>query len=283
MTTLAILAGLLGAAALTAWALAGIATRQPLPVRNHRGLMVTTGGGFAVFLGAVGAWALVGGIGSVQGVAAEAGAAPGLANGILVAASGAMFAILGLYDDLAADPDSRGWGAHLDAVRRLRPTAGSIKILGSGLLGWVLVGSASMGADERFLRAAALALIVNAANAFDLRPLRLIKAVSVAALGLFALGSLATGGGLLILACALACVPADRDERVILGDAGAFAFGGMIGTVLLGSIQVGSSSLMVVLAIGVLLNVLAVRPGISAIIDRFPPLREADAWGRRAL
>jgi UDP-N-acetylmuramyl pentapeptide phosphotransferase/UDP-N-acetylglucosamine-1-phosphate transferase len=266
--------------AATSWSIAGMARRQPLPIRNYRGLPVTTAGGFAVMFGVT---VSTGIFLALRGTDPDVGRLwQELGAGIFAASTGALFGIFGFYDDVAGEPDQKGWAAHLEALRRLRPTAGVLKMLGAVALGlWFIPRASVSGTDEQIIRAITVALVINALNGFDLRPLRMSKFVAVACLPLFFFGWTGVGSAVTILIAVAATVPAERSERIILGDTGAFAIGGMLGLAWSRQIPAGSANLMILLAVAALLNVLAVKPGISAMIDKIAPLGAFDRLGRR--
>ncbi|MFP5225653.1 MAG: hypothetical protein ACLGH3_08930 [Actinomycetota bacterium] len=264
----------------TFWSLSGMARRQPLPVTNHRGLPVTTAGGFAIVFGVtVGAGILL----ALRSTDPSTGRLwLDLSSGILVASPGALFGVFGLYDDVAGEPGQRGWSAHLEALRKLQPTAGVVKMIGAVALAlWFTPPGSVSGIDEQVIRAITVALIINAFNGFDLRPLRMTKAIAIACIPLLFAGWSGTGAALLILIAMAATVSAERAERIILGDTGAYALGGMLGLAASRQIPEGSTGLLILLLVAALLNLLAVKPGISNLIDRVGFLAAWDRLGRR--
>jgi hypothetical protein len=163
-------------------------------------------------------------------------------------------AALGLADDLWSG-EERGVRAHLAAGR----TTGVAKLVGIPLVGALATRSVSGG-----LLVGACA---NLANQLDTKPGRALKAYLAAALAVRA----PVGLAVLLL-------PYDLRERVMLGDAGANAFGALVG---LKSVErLHGWGRWAALAGVVGLNVGGELRSLGAAIERTPVLRELDAWGR---
>ncbi len=129
--------------------------------------------------------------------------------------------VVGLYDDLRGTTHARGFRGHLGALRRGEVTSGTGKVVGVGLAG--LVASALLGRRplaDVVLDGAVVAGAANLLNLLDLRPGRALKAGVGAALLTGQPGVAAVGAVLL---------PADLGERAMLGDAGANAYGALVG------------------------------------------------------
>lgn len=267
---------LVAGGASSAWTARCIVGSAPLRSRNYRGLDIPAAGGLAVLLGFLSGLGLIAVIhvvasGSLRLALAAAAAQP-------MAGAGLGFGLLGLWDDLAGQPGERGWRAHLAAARRGRATAGAIKVLGGGILAFVLVAPGSGNAPKAMLHAAVIALCANLFNLLDLRPGRASKVSLVAFGGLLAAGGpvapgLAAAGGAVV-----AFLPYDLREKAMLGDVGANALGAIIG---FGVVATASGIIELIVAVVLVgLQVLGDRPGLSAIIDRIPPLRRFDRLGR---
>lgn len=256
----------------------GIAARGPLFRRNYRRLEVAAAAGMAPVLGALA------GIGVVTLIAVFGRPAPiaEAAHALVGAAALLGFAFLGLWDDVAASSDVRGWRAHLASIRRGPPTTGAIKLVGGGAIA-ILIGAA---ADHRIagilLHAALIASAANVVNLLDLRPGRACKFFLVPAAGLLIL-ALASGDEVStilvpVTVAVIAFCPLDLRERAMLGDAGANALGALLGTVV---VHAASDPVEVaVLAALAALQVAGERPGLSRLIDIVPPLRRFDRAGR---
>ncbi|WP_433188379.1 hypothetical protein [Actinoallomurus sp. CA-150999] len=283
----AVAGAVLGAAAARA-AYVALTSRPPrdekLWVRtNHRGEPVTLLEGPAFVVGAVTAVAVA------PGVPARMRAAAILAGG----ATGA----LGGYDDLAGSGDSRGFKGHLSALARGEVTTGAVKILGIGAAGLAAAVVAGSGAPTR--RGALLDVLINGAliagtanllNLFDLRPGRAIKAGLLASPLVFAAPSpsmprgrfagLLSGSAVAAapLGAAIALLPEDLGERAMLGDAGANAFGALIG---LSATGLSRRSRLGILAGVTALNAASEVVSFTKVIRATPPLNWLDQLGRR--
>ncbi|HEX8627910.1 MAG TPA: hypothetical protein VF755_07050, partial [Catenuloplanes sp.] len=204
---------------------------------------------------------------------------------------------VGLYDDIVgARPEqkaAKGFAGHLGALRHGRVTSGLVKIAGIGAAGLaagaLLAGGPGRGAGRPRLRrapagavdvllaAGVVAGTANLLNLLDLRPGRALKA------GLLLAAPLSGGpdGGLAAgpLGAAAALLPADLDEDIMLGDAGANALGAVLGVALAARTgRVGRAGILLVL---VALTAASERVSFTQVIRRTPVLRELDAFGRR--
>ncbi|GAA1897908.1 hypothetical protein GCM10009687_79190 [Asanoa iriomotensis] len=241
---------------------------------NFRGRTVTLAAGPALAVGA--ATSAAAGARSLP----EAGAA-------LVAGLGS--GAVGFYDDVVGgrpEHKAKGFKGHLGALREGRVTSGLVKIAGVGAA--ALAASPLLAADrprrgrvgtavDVALGAGVIAGTANLFNLLDLRPGRAIKAGTIVA------GPLAAGpaGGLVAgpVGAATALLPDDLDERVMLGDAGANAFGALLGVALAARTgRVGRAALLAGLA-G--LTAASERVSFTQVIQQTPGLRELDALGRR--
>jgi UDP-N-acetylmuramyl pentapeptide phosphotransferase/UDP-N-acetylglucosamine-1-phosphate transferase len=193
------------------------------------------------------------------------------------------FALLGFVDDLLGSGDARGFRGHVAALRKGRLTTGGVKLLGGGAVALVACGVVDPSSSPaRLLADAALvALAANLGNLFDRAPGRTIKVGTLAGIALVtatgapaALGLVAATGG-----AALALLPEDLGEELMLGDAGANALGGALGLGVV--IAASEDTRLIVLVVLVAANLLSEVVSFSRVIDAVPPLRLLDRAGRR--
>lgn len=226
---------------------------------------------------------------AVGGLAVTAGSLAGISWGlftpgrreVIVAAAVALVVMFaaGLWDDLRGDERPRGFGGHLRALGSRSLTGGIVKIAAgaaAGLVAGVLVAEGG--------RIAAVALVVAAAanfvNLTDRAPGRAAKVLILATLALLGFGAAAWRPvGIPLLAALLVVVVPDLREHVMLGDAGANPAGAVVGLGL--SVSLSDTALWATAALLVLLNLASERWSYSAAIERTPPLRALDRWGRR--
>ncbi len=231
--------------------------------------------------------------GSVVGTAAAAAAAGGSAvagPSAAVLAAGSVLA--GRYDDVVgARPEQlrdKGFHGHVAALRAGRLSSGTVKVLGIGGTALAVALSRAGGRQagrrrlDPVLDALLLASTANLVNLLDLRPGRALKVVALAAggevLGLTAPDARRSAAGL--AGAALAALPADLDERTMLGDAGANAAGALLALPLVVGAPRGVRA--TVLAGVLALTAASERVSFSAVIDRTPPLAWLDRLGRRS-
>jgi UDP-N-acetylmuramyl pentapeptide phosphotransferase/UDP-N-acetylglucosamine-1-phosphate transferase len=242
--------------------------RPELERTNFRGRTVSLAGGPALALGAT------------------AGAVvhrPEHAAATVVAGLGA--GAVGLYDDLVGgrpEHAAKGFRGHLGALRQGRVTSGLVKIAGVGAAGLaaaaLLPGRTAggpAGAPRRrgvdvLLGAGVIAGAANLFNLLDLRPGRALKAGLAAGTPLGASGPLGAAGALL---------PADLDERIMLGDAGANALGALLGTAYVA--RTGTFGRLAALAGIVALTAASEKVSFTKVIEGNPALHAIDQWGRR--
>lgn len=181
--------------------------------------------------------------------------------------------LVGAYDDAHDDArGAKGFAGHLSALRRGRITGGAVKVAGVSCTGAL----AALCLRPRqpvdvLLAGAVIAGAANAMNLLDLRPGRALKVGLVTAVVLGEPGLAGT--------CA-ALLPADLDERAMLGDAGANALGAALGAALVSRVQ--SRSLRATALAGlVALTAASEVVSFSAVIDRSPVLGRLDRLGRR--
>jgi UDP-N-acetylmuramyl pentapeptide phosphotransferase/UDP-N-acetylglucosamine-1-phosphate transferase len=278
----ALVTGALGARAVLGWVRLDPRADR-LERTNFRGRTVTLAGGPALAAGAS--------LGAALGAPGAAAAAAALTAGVTAGA-------VGLYDDVVgARPEqksAKGFTGHLAALRAGRITSGLVKIAGVGAAG--LAAAALLTGDERvrahrarqgqgaagrladvLLGAGVIAGTANLLNLFDLRPGRAVK------VGLLIGAPLTTGatGGLAAgpVGASAALLPADLDERIMLGDAGANALGALLGVAL--AARTGPAGRAGVLAVVAALTAASEKVSFTQVIARTPGLRELDALGRR--
>ncbi len=243
---------------------------------NHAGRPVTLLGGPAA-VGAV----VVGGLVQLR---QRPPRRPVLA--LLMAGVGA--GLVGAYDDLHGDGESRGYRGHLLALRGGTLTSGAVKVVGVGLSAAIAAGvldrsGAGQGAPaagygrrsvEILTDTALIALSANLVNLFDLRAGRSAKVVLVLAAPLFSRGAAP------VLGAALGSLPTDLGERSMLGDCGANGLGAALATVAAAALPL-PVRLAAVVGVAVL-NGLSERVSFTAVIAANPALAWLDQLGRRA-
>jgi len=118
----------------------------------------------------------------------------------------------------------------------------------------------------------------NLVNLLDLRPGRALKAGTVAATAMIAgpAGSIVAGP----VGAAVAILPADLGEEVMLGDAGANAYGALIGLAI--ATRTGPWRRAAILAGLGALTAASEKVSFTKVIEATPVLREIDALGRRS-
>jgi hypothetical protein len=193
-------------------------------------------------------------------------------------------ALLGLLDDslgqgLHSDTP-RGWRGHARALAEGRFSTGAIKALGA--LALAAYATAGRGREDLDYVAdlALLLLTTNLFNLFDLRPGRVEKVFAVLLAGV-CIGAWTadplTVLGVFIGPVAIGAVYTLR-EQAMLGDTGANLVGALAGISLL--ITLSDDARLIALAIVVALTAFGEFRSISRTIDRVPPLRALDSWGR---
>jgi UDP-N-acetylmuramyl pentapeptide phosphotransferase/UDP-N-acetylglucosamine-1-phosphate transferase len=252
-------------------AVAAVAPPDLVHRTNYRGRTVSLAGGPAAVAGATAAATL--GAGSAP--AAAAALVAGLGSGAV-----------GWYDDVVGGRPgqaAKGFRGHLAALREGRVTAGMVKVAGvgaSGLAAAALLSRASPGRPRRMLDvllgAGVIAGTANLVNLLDLRPGRAAKATLLVGAPLAAGGSGVAAGA---VGAAAGLLPADLDEQIMLGDAGANALGALLGTAL--AARTGRVGRAALLAGIVALTAASEKVSFTQVIARTPVLRELDALGRR--
>lgn len=252
---------------------------QPLFARtNHRGRDVPVAAGIVVFLTVVvvaGAWRFIDAAFAWIDLGADA-----RTSAVLVAGG---FGLLGLFDDMAAQGDDRGFRGHLGALTRGRLTTGGVKLVVGGFLAMAVTPATGGFVWWRLLLGAAvIALAANTANLFDRAPARCTKVAVVCAVPLFAacapLDRPLLAGVAIVIGAAIGLVGFDARERLMLGDAGSNVLGAVLGWGLVAT--TGWVVQVVVLAVLVALNLASERVSFSRVIDGTPVLRAIDRFGR---
>jgi hypothetical protein len=255
--------------------------------------------------------------GPALAAAATAGAALGAPAGTRTAAVvvGTVSGLVGGYDDLAgARPEQardKGLAGHLRALRAGRVSAGAVKVAGIGAAAaaaallveapaaphrprpghrperargggdGVLPPAAGpfhrLATADAVLTTGLVAGTANLVNLLDLRPGRAAKAGALAAVTTLRgpAGDLVAGP----LGAALAVLPADLGERVMLGDAGANSLGALLGLRL--AAVPGRAARAGLLAAVCALTLASERVSFTAVIEATPGLRGLDRLGRR--
>ena len=245
---------------------------------NHRGATLPTAAGLVLVVAAV--------VVAASAVVAEAAGWHGAGRvgpGGLVLATTAGLALLGLVDDLAGTgADGRGFRGHVRALARGRITTGGLKLVGGGALALAVCAPVSGGGPALLVAdALVVALAANAGNLFDRAPGRTLKVAGLA----FVVLVLATGvpaslaGVAVVVGAALALLPADLGERLMVGDTGANALGGVLGLGVVATTAPTTRLVVMVVLVG--LNAAGEVVSFSRIIDAVAPLRALDRAGRR--
>jgi UDP-N-acetylmuramyl pentapeptide phosphotransferase/UDP-N-acetylglucosamine-1-phosphate transferase len=228
---------------------------------------------------------LRGGPAMVAGLLAGSGALERhqLAAGVVAigAAGGA-----GLFDDLRGDAQAKGLRGHLGALKAGRVTTGLIKlgVIGAGALAAAALEDARRGSGRAarlgltLVDAALIAGSANLVNLLDLRPGRALKAAALPA----AVLALKPGEGGPLAAGAVAAIgaalPADLEERTMLGDAGANALGAAIGLAAVRSLTPAGRAAALAGVTGLIFA--SEKVSFSRVIAGHPLLARWDAIGR---
>jgi UDP-N-acetylmuramyl pentapeptide phosphotransferase/UDP-N-acetylglucosamine-1-phosphate transferase len=193
------------------------------------------------------------------------------------------FATVGVFDDLVGTHLARGLRGHLRAATRGQLTSGAIKLLVGLAVACIATVPFSIGTERRVLCVVLVAGSANAANLFDLAPGRATKVSVVVAIALAVAAGTIAGvlGPLLFVGAVVALLPAELDERLMLGDAGANPLGGVLGLLAIAAAGDSRAALWVAAAAVVAINVAGEVVSFSQVIARVPPLRALDQLGRR--
>ena len=245
---------------------------------NYRGHELATGGGLVIVLAV-----LV--VEAGRTAAAEFGVGEELSDSLLRSVllfACFAFAFLGLIDDLLGTDRDRGFRGHLQALAQGRLTTGAMKLFGGGVVAIVLAATAGEVSGRRLLADAALvALAANLGNLLDRAPGRTIKTGLILYVPIaLAAGTSPVGLALApVVGAAVGLLPADLDERLMLGDTGANLLGAVLGlAVVLETSRPVRTGVLIALAV---LNAVSERVSFTKVIDATPGLRHLDRLGRR--
>ena len=274
-----LLAGGVLAAVLLERASAPVLSASALRRTNYRGRELATAGGLVIVLAV-----LV--VEAARTALAEFGVGEELSDSLLrstVLFACFAFAFLGLIDDLLGTEGDRGFRGHLRALLHGRLTTGAMKLFGGGVVAIVLTAAPGEVSGRRLLADAALvALAANLGNLFDRAPGRTIKVGLLAYVPIaLAAGTSPVGLALApVLGAAAGLLPADLDERLMLGDTGANLLGAVLGlAVVLETSRPVRTAVLVALLV---LNAASERVSFTKVIDATPGLRHVDRLGRRS-
>jgi UDP-N-acetylmuramyl pentapeptide phosphotransferase/UDP-N-acetylglucosamine-1-phosphate transferase len=274
-----VLAVIVGALAVRFVVVAGreIVSAPLLQRTNYRGKSVPTAAGiFAVF-----AVLIVEAARDVLG-SLGLGDDPGNVVRALVMFACIGFGFIGFIDDVLGSPHESGFRGHLRALSEGRLTTGVCKIAGGAAVALVLVGAGTSIIDgERLIADAALvALAANFVNLLDRAPGRALKMSFVLWIA-FAIYARDDAVGVAIapvMGAFLGLFGDDLRERVMIGDAGSYVVGGVLGLAVV--LDTGASTRTSVLVVLIALTLLAEFVSYSKIIERVAPLRYLDNLGR---
>jgi UDP-N-acetylmuramyl pentapeptide phosphotransferase/UDP-N-acetylglucosamine-1-phosphate transferase len=256
----------------------GMLTHAALARINYRGIAVpTAGGALAVFSVVV--------IEGARSVWSAFGVGPDLAHEsgrFLILAACIGFAFIGLLDDLLGDAHDRGFRGHLGALAQGRITTGAVKIAGGGALAVALVAVArpSTSGLQLVVDAVIVALAANLANLLDRAPGRTTKFAILAwiPIALIARGDDIGIATATVVGAFAGLLPAELRERLMLGDTGAYALGGVLGLALV--LEVSTATRAIVCALLVACTVASEFVSFGRVIERVGPLRFLDRLGR---
>ena len=248
-------------AGFVAWlALRGTLDHPALQRENHRGVSIPTAGGLAMIAGVLA-------VEGVRRLVDDRADVPAL-----LAVLG--FGLLGFLDDaLGSGADGRGFKGHLRAMAQGRLTTGGLKLVGGLTLAVVFA--------DHVVDVLLIASAANLGNLFDRAPGRTLKVSLVCGAALLVASGAPDelAGVAAALGAAIALLPADLGEKLMLGDTGANAVGAVLG---LGVVLVAPlSTRVVVLVVLVAFNLVSEVISFSRVIDAAPPLRTIDRLGRR--
>ncbi len=190
------------------------------------------------------------------------------------------FGALGLLDDVLGDRSVGGFRGHWGALRRGHLTTGAAKALGGGVVSLVAATLLAYPLRGQIVMSALLiALSANALNLLDLRPGRCLFGFFVGAVVIvltLAAGHALGVGFLFGVAVAVAVIlyPLDAGGRVMLGDTGSNALGGILGVA--GALYFSLFWQCVIVLGLIAFHVWCERHSLSRLIDAHPWLRRLD-------
>lgn len=193
------------------------------------------------------------------------------------------FGLVGVFDDVAAHGDDRGFAGHLRTMVRGRLSTGGLKLVVGGLLAAVVTAPLSRTVGDAILGAILIALAANVGNLFDRAPGRTIKVGLLSGLLLLALTTSAAVpllvGPAIVIGASIGLLAFDLREELMLGDAGSNVIGAALGLGLV--LTTGRFGQVIAVIVLIALNVASERVSFTAVIDRTAPLRFLDRLGRR--
>ena len=254
-----------------AWVIVEPKLRTPTWMRqNYRGHWLPTAGGVVVF-----------GVVGVAELGLRLGGAEGSEQRLYEFGAALAFAALGLLDDLRGGTAISGYRGHLTALWRGEITTGVVKLLGGGIIGLIIAARHTDGLVGMLVDAGVIALVANLANLLDRGPGRTSKVVLAA--GLVLLVSTGFHQDLVAMAVVLGVgfglLPGDLRERLMLGDTGANALGGALGTGIV--VATPPVARVVILVLALAANLASERVSFSEVIRNSGLLRALDDAGRR--
>src|SRR3954469_4538789 len=193
-------------------------------------------------------------------------------------------AFLGFLDDALGQGERtetpRGWRGHWRALRTGRLSTGAIKAIGAFALAAYVVSGRGLESFRYLADVALLILTTNVFNLVDLRPGRAEKLLVLLGAGL-CLGAW-TAQPIELLGVFLGPVLVGAlftlREKAMLGDTGSNLVGAIGGVWLLTTL--GGTARLIALAVVATITLYGEFRSISALIERFPPLRLLDSLGR---
>lgn len=194
-------------------------------------------------------------------------------------------AFLGFLDDALGQGEvagtPRGWRGHARALREGRLSTGAIKAVGALALAAYVVSGTGRQSLAYIADVTLLILTTNLFNLFDLRPGRAEKALVLVGAGLCIGAWTFEPVNLLGVFIGPVAVGAwfTLRERAMLGDTGSNLLGGIAAVWLLTTL--GDDARLAALAVVAFFTIYGEFRSISAVIERFPPLRLLDSLGRR--
>lgn len=252
-----ILTFLLGAAAgfLACLMLPGLLTRLGFQRTNFEGRSISSAGGVLFAVGAF-PWLFI------AGSPADRAAAAAVVG----------FGLLGLLDDRWGSAEHKGLRGHFGALLRGTVTTGMAKAAGGLALAAGLALHLSPGI-EAGSSMAVVALSANFVNLLDLRPLRALKCFWLLAAPLV----LGSAPAALVFGLSLPYARLEAARRVMLGDAGSNALGGLLGVLAVKALPWWGEITAATALLG--LHLWTERHSLSAWIDERGWARAIDRWG----
>lgn len=193
------------------------------------------------------------------------------------------FGLVGIFDDVAAHGDDRGFTGHLRTMASGRISTGGLKLVIGGLLAVIVTAPLETSVGDALLGAVLIALAANVGNLFDRAPGRTIK---VGLLSGVLLLVLTTGSNLpllvgpaVVVGASVGLLAFDLREELMLGDAGSNVIGAGLGLGLV--LTTGRFGQIIAVIVLLVLNAASERISFTKVIDRTPPLRFLDRLGRR--